>query len=40
MTRAELEALIDAGNLNACLSRLEAMPALSNECTARCCNKE
>jgi hypothetical protein len=26
MTRAELEALIDAGNLKACLSRLEGMP--------------
>ena len=26
MTRAELEAFIDAGNLKACLSRLEGMP--------------
>ena len=29
MTRDELEALIDAGNLKACLSRLEGMPEAS-----------
>ena len=35
MTRAELEALIDAGNLKACLTRLEGMSEAKRSAASR-----